>query len=170
MGAEIERLDALRREHQSRYEQEQRLADTWDDWNALHGVEQQLGALAPIDDFPPGGVSRLEALEERIRLARQYHDSAQRDVEGSRNGAEAQIENEAIGAHAEAIRGIERGRTFFDGAVHDLPERQSELAEHERERCKSHCDTSGRTGTNHASIHLTCRWWFKMRYTATSSA
>ena len=132
MGTEIERLDALRREHQSRYEREQRLADIWDDWNALHEVEQQLGELAPIDDFPSGGVSRLEALEERIRLARQYRDSAQRDVQGTRNGAAAQIENEAIGAHAEAIRGIERGRTFFDGAVHDLPERQSELAEHER--------------------------------------
>ena len=132
MGTEIGRLDSLRREHQSRYEQEQRLADTWDDWNALHEVEQQLGELAPIDDFPTGGPSRLEALEERIRLARQYRDSAQRDVEGSRNGAEAQIENEAMSAHAEAIRGIERGRTFFDGAVHDLPERQSELAEYQR--------------------------------------
>ena len=69
--AEIERLDGLRREHQSRYEQQQRLADAWDDWNALYEVERQLTELPPIGDFPVGGVSRLEALEEGARLARQ---------------------------------------------------------------------------------------------------
>ncbi len=130
--AEIERLDGLRREHQSRYEQQQRLADAWDDWNALYEVERQLTELPPIGDFPVGGVSRLEALAEGARLARQYHDSTERDVKEARARAEAQIENEAISANAEAIRGIQRGRTFFDGAVHDLPERQSELAEYER--------------------------------------
>ena len=130
--AEIERLDGLRREHQSRYEQQQRLADAWDDWNALYEVERQLTELPPIGDFPVGGVSRLEALAEGARLARQYHDSTERDVKEARARAEAQIENEAISANAEAIRGIQRGRTFFDGAVHDLPERQSELTEYER--------------------------------------
>ena len=130
--AEIERLDGLRREHQSRYEQQQRLADACDDWNALYEVERQLTELLPIGDFPVGGVSRLEALAEGARLARQYHDSTERDVKEARARAEAQIENEAISANAEAIRGIQRGRTFFDGAVHDLPERQSELTEYER--------------------------------------
>ena len=130
--AEIERLDGLRREHQSRYEQQQRLADAWDDWNALYEVERQLTELPPIGDFPVGGVSRLEALAEGARLARQYHDSTERDVKEARARAEAQIENEAISANAEAIRGIQRGRIFFDGAVHDLPERQSELTEYER--------------------------------------
>ena len=130
--AEIERLDGLRREHHSRYEQQQRLADAWDDWNALYEVERQLTELPPIGDFPVGGVSRLEALAEGARLARQYHDSTERDVKEARARAEAQIENEAISANAEAIRGIQRGRTFFDGAVHDLPERQSELTEYER--------------------------------------
>ena len=49
--AEIERLDGLRREHQSRYEEQQRLADAWDDWNALYEVERQLTELPPIGDF-----------------------------------------------------------------------------------------------------------------------
>ena len=55
---------------------------SWDDWNALYEVERQLTELLLIGDFPAGGVSRLEALEEGARLARQYHDSTERDVRG----------------------------------------------------------------------------------------
>ena len=110
---------------------QENLAGAWPDWNDLATSEQGLAGLPPTGDFPANGVSRLETLEADIRRKRQAWDSAQRDAEEARAGAEAPIENEAMGAHAAAIRGIEQGRKAFDDSVHDLPERQVELVNHD---------------------------------------
>ena len=110
---------------------QENLAGAWPDWNDLATTEQGLAELLPTGDFPANGVSRLETLEADIRRKRQDWDSAQRDAEEARADSEAPIENEAIGAHAAAIRGIEQGRKAFDGSVHDLPERQAELVNHD---------------------------------------
>ena len=110
---------------------QENLTSAWPDWNDLATTEQGLAGLPPTGDFPANGVSRLETLEADIRRKRQDWDSAQKDAEEARAGAEAPIENEAIGAHAAAIRGIEQGRKAFDDSVHDMPERQVELVNHD---------------------------------------
>ena len=110
---------------------QENLASAWPDWNDLATTEQGLAGLPPTGDFPANGVSRLETLEAGIRHQRQDWDSAQRDAEEAKAGAEAPIENEAIGAYAVAIRGIEQGRKAFDDSIHALPQRQTELVNHD---------------------------------------
>ena len=129
LKAELEQLNGRRREHQLRLDRQRRLESAWGDWNELDVVERDLAELPAIEEFPIDGVSRLEALEERVRTTRLEYDSAKRDLAEAESKTEARIEHAAILTHAAEIRSLEQGRTSFDSAVGDLPKRKIQLEE-----------------------------------------
>ena len=128
--ADLEGLNDQRRKRQSELDRWRRIENAWDDWHSLVIAEQELRRLPVIERFPVDGVSRLEALDERIGTARQEYNSAHRLLAEANAKAETPIEHEDILSHSHRIRSLERGRTSFDNSVHDLPERQAELEEH----------------------------------------
>lgn len=128
--ADLEGLNDQRRKRQSDLDRWRRIENAWDDWHSLVIAEQELRRLPVIERFPVDGVSRLEALDERIGTARQEYNSAHRLLAEANAKAETPIQHEDILSHSHRIRSLERGRTSFDNSVHDLPERQAELEEH----------------------------------------
>lgn len=129
---ELERLSGLRRKHQLELNQQKQLEGAWEDWNDLNDAERELSRLPFIEDFPADGISRLEALEERISTAQGEYKSASELVEGATGKAEAPVEHEAILTHSTEIRELDQGRTSFVNSVRDLPKRITELKDHER--------------------------------------
>ena len=129
---QIEDLTARRHRLQSRHSHQVRLQNAWDPWNDLLSAKRELANLPIIDNFPTNGISRLETLQERVRLASQEYESTGRRVAEAQGRVDVQIEHEPILTHSAEIRGIERSRTSFDNSVHDQPEREAELAECER--------------------------------------
>ena len=130
--AELQRLNHRRRESQSHLDRQRQLETAWDDWNELVTTEQQLADLPIIDEFPVDGVSRLEALEERVRGARREHESAVEDVTEAEARAEASVEYEAILDHSGDVDTLKRLSTSFHEAVRDLSKVKAELEEHKR--------------------------------------
>ena len=129
---ELERLSGLRRKHQSKLDHQKRLESAWDDWNDLNQAEEKLAGLLSINDFPIDGISRLETLEERIKIAQEEYDSADHAIEEAKARAEAVVEHQAILNHTTEIRTLQEGRTFFNNAVRDLRKRSAELEDHEK--------------------------------------
>ena len=129
---ELEGLAACRRRIQSRHAHQIRLQSAWDAWNDLISTQQELDSLPVIDNFPTGGISRLETLEERVRIARREYASAEARVAEAEREAEIRVDHEAILKHSSDIRHLQKARTAFDGSVKDLPEREAELRGHER--------------------------------------
>ena len=97
----------------------------------MRETEEQLRETSAIKNFPVDGVSRLEALEQRVETGRREYEAAQTHVEQAKVGAAVEIENRDILDHADAIRRLERGRTAFENSVRDLPRREIELRRHE---------------------------------------
>ena len=129
---EIERLTVHRQRLQSRHSHHVRLQNAWHPWNDLLSAKRELAQVPVIKNFPANGISRLEKLEERVRLARRECESTGVTVAEARGKVDAQIEHEAILMHSAEVRGIERGRTSFDNSVHDRPKREAELAGYQR--------------------------------------
>ena len=130
--SELEQLNQHRRKCQSQLDHQRRLENAWDDWNEFVTTERQLAELPVVKEFPADGVKRLEALEERVRNAQRECESAVKAVSELEANATVPIEHVDVLTHSDVIRGLERGRTSFDGSVHDLPERETELKDHER--------------------------------------
>ncbi len=129
---QIEDLTTRRHRLQSRHSHQVRLQNAWNPWNDLLSAKRELANLPIIDNFPTNGISRLETLQERVRLASQEYESTGHRVAEAQGRVDVQIEHEPILTHSAEIRGIERSRTSFDNSVHDQPEREAELAECER--------------------------------------
>ena len=129
--AELQKLSQSRREIQSRLYRQQQIESAWSHWSDLRETEEQLRETSAIKNFPVDGVSRLEALEQRVETGRREYEAAQTHVEQAKVGAAVEIENRDILDHADAIRRLERGRTAFDNSVRDLPRREIELRGHE---------------------------------------
>ena len=130
--SELEGLTFHRKQIQSRQDSQTRLQHAWDAWNDLISARQELGILPDVGNFPTDGVNRLETLEERVRAARREYNEAEVRVEETKRAAESRVEHEAILNHSSDIRRLLNGRTAFDGSIKDLPERETELKEHER--------------------------------------
>lgn len=129
---EREGLVAFRQRIQSRYAHQIRLQSAWDPWNDLVSTQKELESLPVIDSFPMDGISRLELLEERMRIARREYASAKVRVAEAEREAEIRVDHEAILRHSSDIQLLQQARTAFDGSVKDLPEREIELKEYER--------------------------------------
>lgn len=130
--AQIKDLTTRQQRLRSQHRHQVQLQRAWDPWNDLLSAKRELEILPNIYNFPTNGMSRLEALEERVRLARQECESASSRLVEAKSKARVQVEHEAILAHAVEIRGLERGRTSFDNSVRDLPKRKAALRGHER--------------------------------------
>ena len=129
---ELEGLASCRRRIQSRHDNQIRLQSAWDPWNDLVSTQQELASLPVIDNFPVDGISRLETLEERVRIARREYASAEARMAEAEREAEIRVDHEGILRHSSDIRHLQKARTAFDGSVKDLPEREAELRGHER--------------------------------------
>ena len=130
--SELEALNDQRRTLQTLHGRQTRLQSAWDSWNDMVSAEHELSALPVIEDFPADGLNRLEALEERVRLARREFESASNDVRGARLKADVSVPHAAILKHSSDIRRLQNGRTAFDDFVSDLPEREAELEGHKK--------------------------------------
>ena len=128
---QIEHLTARRSRLQLLHSRQVRLQNAWDPWNDLVSAKHELANLPMIDNFPTNGISRLETLQERIRLAHREYDSTGVRVAEAQGRVDVKIEHEPILTHSAEIRGIERSRTSFDNSIHDLPDREADLAEYE---------------------------------------
>ena len=127
IDADVDELSSCRSRIQSELSRQTVLSNAWESWNDLVSAERELESLHVIENFPVGGARRLEALEERVRTAREERESAAHQVEVAKAGLGGAVENIGILVEFEAIRKIERGRNAFDQSVHDLPEREVEL-------------------------------------------
>ncbi len=127
IDAAVDDLSSCRSRIQSELSRQTVLSNAWESWNDLVSAERELESLPVIENFPVGGARRLEALEERVRTAREERDSATHQAEVAKAGLGDAVENIGILGEFEAIRKIERGRNAFDQSVHDLPEREVEL-------------------------------------------
>ena len=107
------------------------LISGWDDWVELNNCDSQLKALPTYEQFPDEAIPRLEALEERLRQARDDLDEAGEQLRLAAEATAPDIPDEALLDAADRVEEIRRGRDSFDGSVHDLPERQGELREME---------------------------------------
>ena len=130
--SELEGLAEQRRRIQSRHNRQVTLQNAWDAWNDSLSAERDLADMPVIDSFPADGVNRLEALEERVRIARREYVSARLRVTEAEGTAKVRIEHEDIRRHSTDVRRLQNGRTAFDGSVKDLPEREAELEGHKR--------------------------------------
>lgn len=127
IAKDLDRLKDRQRTLQSQHEHQRRLSNAWNEWNDLVSAERRLAQLPVVDDFPPEGVTRLKALEERVEDAREELDAAERHVENAQAKVELPIEHEAISNQSAAVRDLERRRSAFDQSVKDIPEREAEL-------------------------------------------
>ncbi len=129
---ELGDLSAQQLETQSRYNRQNTLQKGWDAWNDLNSAEEELAGIPDIERFPADGVNRLEALQERLSAARREYESAEHRVSKAVQAADVRIKHEGILKHSAEVRGLQNGRTAFDGSVKDLPERETELEGHIR--------------------------------------
>ena len=111
----------------------QNLIKGWDDWVALSDCETQLRDMPLYMDFPENPVTRLDSLEERVRLFREERDEAASQLQRAVEAAAADIPGEALLEDAVSIEAVRRARSSYDNSVHDLPERQAELKAMESE-------------------------------------
>ena len=118
--AGLERLGAQRAEIQN-------LLKGWDDWVALSDCETQLRDMPLYVDFPENPIARLDALDERVREARENRDEAAGQLRRAEEAAASDIPGEDLLDDAVSIEAVRRARSSFDNSVRDLPERQGEL-------------------------------------------
>ena len=131
IDTELQALEVERSQWNSRLSELRNLTEGWDDWVALNDCESQLKALPVYEHFPVDAVPRLEAFQERIRVARTDCDEAAECLRVTTEAAAAVIPDEVLLEEAGRVEEIRRGRGGFDESVRDLPERQAELREME---------------------------------------
>ena len=128
VDADLQKLQDRRRESRSRLDRQRQIESAWDHWAEYQETDQRLADLPVVKDFPVNGVSRLDALEQRLETARQECETVKAQVEKATAAADVEIVHRDILDHAPAIRELERGRTAFDASVRDLPRRETELS------------------------------------------
>ena len=118
---------------ESKLRHQQGLKSAWETWNDLITAQRGLEELQPISDFPSNGVGRLETLNALAAQARESADSVRALVKELEESAAHPIEHESILAESDAIQDLQRRRAAFDQSVKDVPERQAELSEMQRD-------------------------------------
>ncbi len=127
LEATEERLAAISAQQQAL----ERHHRAWEDWNILHGREQDLAALEDTAGFPPNAIARLEQAEHEIRAAEVARVEAERDLEAAREAASQEIPDAALLDYAETINGLISRRGAVGDSLRDLPERRAELRSRE---------------------------------------
>ena len=117
----------------SELRQQRQLESGWNDWNDLVSAKAALADIETVAAFPESGLSRLEAMEERIRGAEREYTEAKEQIKVAQARADVEVEHEVILEHADIIRRLERGRERLESALRDLPTRKTELADHDRQ-------------------------------------
>ena len=128
----LKEKNAELRKRQTLVDDLKRDLNAWDDWVELENTENRLAKLPTIENFPEDGVNRLEKLEEHVNTANIEHDRAGRRLANAEAEVGKPVEHEAILNHSDAINHLERSRNAFDASVRDLPKREAELKEHDR--------------------------------------
>jgi len=110
-----------------------RLRGAWDDWVALCDAEACLRDLPELPGFPEDAGSRLEREEDRLREAIQAKREAAEKCGQFEERANAPIPGELLLRSRPVIEQIRRQRGAFDASIADLPKRQTELADKQRD-------------------------------------
>ena len=107
------------------------LKAAWEDWVGLTGCDDKLTELPRYEQFPEEAIPRLEIFEERARQARTDAEEAAEQLRLATEAVVANVPDEGLLEVAGRVEDIRRDRGSFDGSVHDLPERLTELREME---------------------------------------
>ena len=105
------------------------LSEGWDNWVELNDCDSRLKDLPAYEHFPDDAIPRLEAFQERVRVAKTDSYEAAERLRAATEAVATVIPDETLLKAADRVEEIRRGRNSFDGSVHDLPERQAELRE-----------------------------------------
>ncbi len=116
----------------SRLGHQNNLKNAWDDWNSLVSAEQQLADMLIVERFPADGVSRLDTLQASATTARRERDDAAEHVERIRAKLDIPVRGRDILESSDDIRTLQTESGAFRQSIHDLPEREGELAEHRK--------------------------------------
>ena len=106
------------------------LKNSWDDWNSLVSAEQQMAGMPVIERFPADGVSRLDTLQAGVATARRERDDVAENVERIRAKLDIPVQGRDILENPDDIRTLQTESGALRQSIHDLPEREAELAEH----------------------------------------
>ena len=129
-----------------------------EDWIELTSCEAQLESLPRYERFPDDPIPRLEGIEERAREAGNDLNEAIEQLKLAEEAVAAIAPEEGLLEIAAGIEEIRRGRTSFDGTVHDMPERQEELRALEEtlaERLRGLGDGWGETNLDVLDLSIT---------------
>ena len=105
------------------------LLEAWEDWVEFHDCSARLESLPRYAQFPVDAIPRLEAFQDGVKRTTDDLDEAGEQLRLATEAASIPIPEEALLEAAAQVEEIRRFRAGFDGSVHDLPERQSELRE-----------------------------------------
>ena len=105
----------------------ERQKNGWEDWIALCECESKLGEVPEYAGFPESAVTRLDSIEEGIRLAREEYESTDELLRQAEESANLEIPDENMLEVRTSVEAIRRSRGSFDGSRRDLPKRQTEL-------------------------------------------
>ncbi len=133
------------------------LKAAWEGWIELTGCEAHLESLPRYEEFPDNPIPRLEGIEERAREAGNDLNDATEQLKLATEAVAAIAPDEGLLEIADRVEEIRRGRTSFDGSVHDLPERQEELQGMEEtlaERFRSLGDGWGETKLDELDLSI----------------
>ena len=130
---ELECLAAQRQQIRSQQNHQNMLKRAWDDWNDLESAKRELASLPVVENFPVGGVARLEIMEERLKDAEHEYESARTRVTDAKREAKASVEHEDILNYSSEIQYLQNGLISFDDADEDLPRVRTELNGHKKD-------------------------------------
>ena len=129
IDTELQALSADRSQRNVRQSELRNLSEGWDNWVELNDCDSRLKDLPAYEHFPDDAIPRLEAFQERVRVAKTDSYEAAERLRAATETVATVIPDETLLKAADRVEEIRRGRNSFDDSVHDLPERQAELRE-----------------------------------------
>jgi len=126
MEDQIGQLEVKRKNAQRQLDRATRQLDAWDDWIHLAEAERERAQLPAVESFPPDGIARLEALEEKTKELVEAIRSLEEQQRLLAQDIDSIAVDERVLEQASEIARLQRGRDHYDNAVRDLPLRKQE--------------------------------------------
>lgn len=103
-----------------------RVLSVWEEWVEFHDAEQALAKLPEIKSFPVDGLSRLDALEEKLESVTEELDHLGLEINSLEEKQRSILLNDDLLGRSVDVEQLQRGREKYDSAVADLPLREQD--------------------------------------------
>ena len=111
----------------------ERLRKGWAEWLPLADRRARRAVLPTIEHFPASAIARLEAGETSMREAKEARRAAFAETEAASALAGLPVRDEALLPDAHLIEQLRRQRGSFDDSLRDLPKREREASDKQRD-------------------------------------